>query len=151
MRTQSKGLSMMRVGEKGHNSTFHRVYPDLPRYLNCWCVAKRIEGRSITTVNLSGAWSLICVHRPHINHTNSHTHMAILKELCVHFTQIRAAAQLWMSDTQLHSTASHRLPYRLAHHQHEVIGSTLEADGIAPLYSNSQGRGGHVLFNFPFF
>ena len=41
-------------------------------------------------------------------------------------------------------------PYRLASHKHEVIRSTPEADGIAPLYSDSQWKAGCVPSG-PFF
>lgn len=80
--------------------------------------------------------------------------MDTLKELCVctegHFTQIRANDNCeW--ETQ-NSTPLYHIAlalYRLADHEHEVIGSTPEADGIALLYSNPQGRGRCVL-SMPF-
>lgn len=86
----------------------------------------------------------------HTTQTNTHIYEWTHWKSCVctegHFTQIRANDNCeW--ETQ-NSTPLYHIAlalYRLADHEHEVIGSTPEADGIALLYSNPQGRGRCVL------
>lgn len=91
----------------------------------------------------------------HNHNRNTHT-----------WTQAHAERRVWTSPfyrdkgdrTTVNEGNRHSAPlrlvaltlYRLADHEHEVISSTPEADGIALLYSNSQGRGGCVPL-CPFF